>query len=359
MPIGPDDGARLAYEAVELVTNAELVLLRQVAARLRQGIDTPAWATEKLAQLQMLRTSMARDLTALDADLARVVNGAVQRAYTMGQAQAVADLDDLGLAVRLPDAQWNAITALAYDLQATVTGLAPVVLRSVADAYQQAVSAELGSVLTGAQTRRQTAQAVLNRLLGQGITGFRDTAGRNWRLESYVEMAVRTGAGLSAVAGHTDTLIASGQDLVQVIPGPRACPICDTWGGKILSLTGAGLETIGPDGRVPVAGTLDQARATGFQHPNCRCNIGIYLPGTSSTVVHRPDPAGYEAQQEQRRLERRIRDAKRRDALALDDVAAAKAGRQVRAAQADLRAHLAAHPELKRQPGREQIGRAI
>ncbi|QIK82995.1 phage minor capsid protein [Sanguibacter sp. HDW7] len=360
MPASPDTAARLAYEAVEIVAGAEVAVLRAVARRLREGRDAAGWQTAKLSQLALLRAEVARDLAALDADLARVVNATISRAYSLGQALAVGDLDDLGIAPRLPDAQWAAVTRIAHDVSSTVTGLTPVVLRTVADVYQQAVAAELGSVLLGARTRRQTAQQVLNRLLGDGVGGFRDRAGRAWRLESYVEMAVRTGAGQAMVDGHVQTLVASGQDLVQIIPGPRPCPSCDVWAGAILSLTGAGLDSVGPGGRVPVAGTLDEVRGSGHLFgPNCRCSTGIYVPGVSSTGVQRPDPAGYVAQQEQRALERGIREAKRREALALDDGARVAAGRLVRERQASLRAHLVAHPELKRQRGREQIGRAI
>lgn len=359
MPASPDTAARLAYEAVEIVANAELAVLRAIARRLRAGHDAAGWQTVKLSQLALLRAEVARDLAALDADLARTVNATITRAYSLGQSLAVGDLDDLGVTPRVPDAHWAAVTRIAREVSSTVTGLAPVVLRTVTDVYQRAVAAELGSVLLGARTRRQTAQQVLDRLLGDGVGGFRDRAGRSWRLESYVEMAVRTGAGQAMVDGHVQTLVASGQDLVQIIPGPRACPRCDAWAGRVVSLTGVGLDTVGPAGRVPVAGTLDDARAGGVFHPNCRCSTGIYVPGVSSASVQRPDPAGYVAQQEQRALERAIREAKRREALALDDGARKAAGRLVRERQASLRAHLGAHPELKRQRGREQIGRAI
>lgn len=359
MPASPDLGARLAFEAVEIVATAELQILRTIARRLAAGLDAPGWAETKLAELQLLRAQLTRELAAMDAQLAAAVNDAIRRGYGRGQAMAVADLDRLALSVALPPAQMAAVTTIAADVAARVTGLAPRVLRTVTDAYQEAVGVTVGNVTLGVQTRRQAAQTVLDRLLGQGIGGFTDSADRNWRLESYTEMAVRTGAGQAAIAGHIDTLVASGQDLVHIIPGPRACPVCDYWAGKILSLTGTALTIVAPGGRAEVDRTLEQARGDGFQHPNCRCNIGIYLPGVTATTTARPDPSGYELQQEQRRLERRIRDAKRRQALALDDTAGAKADRRIRAAQADLRAHLVAHPELKRQRYREQVRRTI
>lgn len=359
MPISPDHGARLAYASVELVAAAELEILRVVARYLRAGIDAPDWAIRKRAELRMLRQVLARDLEGIDASLARQVEQTMERAYTEGQAWAVGDLDAAAAPVALPPAQMAAVQALAADIVARTVGLTPRVLRQVADAYQAVVAEASTSVLLGTQTRRQAAQTALDRLLGQGIGGFTDSAGRQWRLESYVEMAVRTGAGRSAVTGHVDTLIASGQDLVDIVPGPRACPICDQWAGRVLSVAPSGLATIGPRGRVTPRETLEDARAAGWGHPNCRCAIRIHIPGFTTPVTQRPDPRGYELQQQQRALERRIRSAKREEVLSLDAARERKARGKVRDAQAALRAHLKAHPELKRQTGRESITRAV
>lgn len=358
MPVGPDHGARLAATAVEVVAAAELEMLRLVARRLADGLDAPAWAQAKLAELQMLRAQLQRDLAAMDASLTRAVGDVVHQAYTEGQAIAVADLDIAGARPSLPPAQVASIQIIAADLNAHLAGVAPRALRSLTDAYQEAVASASSSVILGAQTRRQAAQSALDNLLGQGIDGFTDSAGRNWRAESYVEMAVRTSAGQAAVAGHLDTLSASGENLVQIIPGPRACPICDGWAGKIVAIQPV-TGTIVDGERVDVYGTMDEARQAGVFHPNCRCNAGIYIPGITRLDPPRPDPHGYEIQQEQRGIERKIREWKRREALALSPEAARNAKAKTREWQTRMREHLNTHPELKRQPGREQIGRAI
>lgn len=359
MPVSPDDGARLAARVVELVADAELVMLRRVSSSLRAGVDAPGWVTAKLTELQTLRRRLTGDLAALDRDLAATVDALVAEAYTLGQAGAVGDLDDVNLPPGLPAGQFAAVRTIAADTLTAVRGVPPVALRAVTDAYQAVVAEASTTVLVGAQTRVQAAQQALDRLLGNGITGFTDTAGRQWAMESYVEMAVRTGTGRAAVQGHVDTLAASGQDLVYVIPGPRACPICDAWAGQVLSITGGTTGTVTAAGRTRVAGSLEDARAAGWGHPNCRCATGIYLPGVTEPSVDRSTPAAYEAQQEQRRLERGIRTWKRRQALALSPEAERAAAAKVQAWQGRLRGHLAAHPELKRQRRREQVGRAV
>lgn len=358
MPTSPENGARLAAEVAELVADAELAILRRVRARLAAGIDEPGWAEAKLAELQALRGALTSDLAAMDASLATAVSDVIRRAYTTGQALAVGDLDDAGIRPGLPAGQMRSVQTIAADVIATTQGVAPVALRAVTDAYQEVVARASSTVLLGAQTRVQAAQGALDDLLGRGITGFRDTAGRNWTLESYVEMATRTGAGRAAVNGHLDTLAASGQDLFYPIPGPRACPSCDQWAGKVLSISGATTSVVADGRRVDVT---SRATATADGHlfgPNCRCSTGIYLPGITVPTVERPDPAGFEAGQEQRRLERGIREWKRREALALTPEAGRAARVKVRDWQARMRDHLDAYPDLKRAPGRERIGTA-
>ena len=333
------------------------------------GIDAPTWAVEKTAQLRLIRAQMEHDLAALSAEAAVVVEEVVGDAYTTGASLAAADLDDLIGADREPalaPAVSRALQLLAADTLATVRGVHATVLRAVVDAYQRVVAEATTQVLAGAATRRQAAQHALGRLLGQGVSGFRDQAGRNWSLTAYVEMAVRTGAGKAAVQGHVDHLAANGVDLVQVSDSPRECPLCRPWEGKVLSLSGGVVGAVTVDSAVTgrpvtvrVDGTLSEARAAGLQHPNCRHRVTAYLPGASRKVPSRPDPDGYDAQQRQRAIERHIREWKRRDALALDAPERIAARAKVRAWQTALRDHLAAHPDLKRQRHREQTGRAI
>src|ERR1035437_1951419 len=94
-------------------------------------------------------------------------------------------------------------------------------------------------VAAGTVTRREATQLALNKFADQGITGFVDTAGRNWSLSAYSEMATRTAVGHAAIDGHLETLMANGVDLVIVSDSPGECPLCAPWQGELLTL-GAG-----------------------------------------------------------------------------------------------------------------------
>lgn len=365
MPIDPGFGERLARRVAELFAEAELAVLRRLASALARGVDEPTWATSRLAELEWVRAQIARDLASLDEQAATVVGQVIGQAYTAGRALAVRDLDGLGLEVVMPPATLRAVEAIAAETVQRVGPWAPRILRAAQDVYQRTVADASATVLLGTQTRRVAAQQVLDRLTERGVGAFRDRSGRRWALESYVEMAVRTGAGKAAVDGHTTQLVAAGVDLVVVSDAPRECPLCRPWEGKVLSITGGvtgavDVPSTTGDGTVSVrvAGTVDEARAAGFQHPNCRHSLSAYLPGATRVPAATSERAGYEDQQRQRAIERGIRKWTRREAAALDDEAAARARAKVREWQGAMREHLAEHPALKRQTARELVGRA-
>ena len=140
---------------------------------------------------------------------------------------------------------------------------------------------------------------------------------------------------------------------------------CRPWEGKVLAIRADGLGThtaispvTGLRVQVTVRATLAQAIAAGFQHPACRHSVAAYQLGVTKPITDTADPAGDKARQHQRYLERRIRAAKREQAVALDPTATQIAGKRIRARQAALRAHIAEH-DLRRLPYREQVTRAI
>ena len=107
--------------------------------------------------------------------------------------------------------------------------------------------------------------------------------------------------------------------------------------------------------QVEVAGTLDEARAEGWRHPNCRCTTVAYLPGAQLLKGTTYDPEAEAARDKLRALERAKRDAKRQEAGALDDVERQRAKARIRGLDARIRAHVD-ETGLNRRRYREQLG---
>lgn len=373
MPVDRSLGEDLAETIRDLYSSAEQRLVADIAARLRSGLDRSDWAERKLAQISQVRELADRIIDRLDGDLAEEqVEQLLVLAYVRGGEAGLDELARLGrldadqvAAIRRELPGTAAIQRLAFSLASTLRGTHLRILRWSLDAYRQVVATAAVDTLLGTATRLRTAQRAWERLLSRGITGFVDRSGRHWELASYVEMATRTTVAQAAVEGHLDRLAAAGIDLVIVSNAPQECDRCRPWEGQVLARRGVeGRQTIEVQHatqdrtiRVDVRGTVDEAIRAGLMHPNCRHSLSAYLPGVTRAPRNTADPDGDEARQELRRLERKVREWKRRAAGALDPAAAAAAQARVRDYQRQIREHVA-DTGLIRQRHREQIGTA-
>lgn len=361
--ITPESASTLADPVGLIYRDAELRVLALIADRLARGLDLTDWQQRQLAELQAVRREVVAILAETNAEAAAAIDRALEWAYSSGQLSAVTDMGaslppGVGLEPR-PE-----VLALADDVLNGLASATPAILRGVDDAYRSIIAQVAGSVLTGAEGRRQATQRAINSFLRNGLR-FVPTKRGNMDIATYAEMAVRTATARGAIQGHLDQMGAMGVNLVIIHPGPRACRICDHWARMILSTSGQTgtleLDRVNGPGtiRVDVPATLDDARAAGWGHPNCRCGCRAYLPGvTDPGLIERPewDALGYEAQQRQRGIERQIRAWKQREALAITSADRAASERQRKAWQAAQRDHLHEHPTLKRQYEREQVG---
>ncbi|WP_432026841.1 phage minor capsid protein [Streptomyces sp. 1222.5] len=369
MPIHPGMVEDLAAGTRDLYAEAEARLLGIIARQLAAGLDAPGWAERKLAAVQQLRRASQAVVDELGKAVELEVFDAVATAYNEGHRAAVAELGALSDDARAlvddvtPNAQ--AVDRLAQETVDVVTSTHRSILRAVVDRFRAIVAEVTATPLLGTGTRRQATQDAMRRFADEGIRAFVDRAGRRWQLTSYAEMAVRTSVARAATEAHMRTLSDAGIDLVYVSDAPRECPLCRPWEGRVLAIDGpTGERTVEvehaiDDGRmipVRVAGTLDEARLAGFQHPNCRHSVSAYTPGLTRIEQAESDPAGYEAGQRQRAIERHIRKHKRREAAAVTPEAQRAARLKVRQWQGAMRSHLAAHPDLRRLRHREQPG---
>jgi hypothetical protein len=362
--ISPNLGADLAEPVADLYRDAELRMLARIAWLLSQGLEADDWEVQQLGRLQLVRAEILAELALVDPAAAAAIQQQLDQAYAAGAASVLQDargaLDGVNT---LGTARTAAVAALAADTAKGLTSAQPGILRMVDDVYRSVIADAAASVLTVTTTRRDAVQGALNRFLGHGLNAIQTKRG-TMDLGTYATMAVRTAVARSAVQGHAETQQGYGLQLATIHPGPRACRICDKWARKVLSLDGrtgtVEVARVGAPGTITVHidATLDEARAAGWGHPNCRCNLATFLPGfTKLDEIERPpwNEGEYQAQQQQRSNERQIRAWKTRQAIAITPEAQAEAREQVKRWQAQQRAHLAEHPYLKRQSSREQI----
>ncbi|MFE9645308.1 phage minor capsid protein [Streptomyces sp. NPDC006365] len=378
MPVSPAMAEDLAAAITVLYEDAELAIIERLRKALAEGIESPLWAEIKLRSIGDLREAVEEITNALQTDANGAVARALAEAYGRGRQAAVAELGalDIGRELQarrvLPNAP--AVDRLAASYANDTRPLYQRITRAVVDTYRNVVARASASTLLGSMTRRQASQRALDQFAARGVSGFRDRSGRNWELAAYAEMAVRSVTARAAVEGHIDALAEIGVGLVIVSDAPLECPLCRPWEGEILTLgTQSGPHTIVAEHAIQstrlfaptrtvavhVAGSLVEARGKGLFHPNCRHSLAAYLPGVTKRPPRHATPGTtYEDTQRQREIERTIRAWKRRQAAAMDEPTRRRAGAYVRKWQKAAREHVAAHPDLRRKPQREQIGAA-
>lgn len=329
---------------IEAWTRAAELMVSAVARRLARGITEDGWAEQKARETLALRAELERIAAGLDQATPDMVLDALEKAYRMGTTVAE-QLGQLNITSR-PEAVVRFAAYLAGQLQGSLT---PVV-RAHEDLYRRVVGDVELLMQTGTIVRREAIAQSVDRLLTAGEDRFTDSAGRRWHLDAYVRMAGRTMAQQAAVEGQLDGMRETGRDLVVISDSVRECPLCRPWEGKLLSVTGGTPEGTRVDGHV-VRGTVAEARAAGLWHPNCTHRADPFIPGLSRVAPAKAAPQGYRDQQTLRRLERDLRDLKRRSAAAeqLGDTQTARELRaKTRAKSAQIREHVEATGQLRK-----------
>lgn len=370
--LDPSDYANsLAQTVSDLVAQIEIRLIWEIARDVNRGLGGGTrYEVDMTARYGALYARLQKQLGKPWQNVLMTVQAALDKAAEAGQGMAERDLagrlanhpETLGV----PVSSVRALEVIASDLHRVLADLPAIALRNAFDSYQQIISTPAALNATGVLTRRKATQDALNGFAARGIDGFTDKAGRTWHIDTYAEMATRTGAAHALRTAYEGELIARGEDLVLVTGNTYTCRLCAPWQDKVLSLTGLyprgtyRLPSAVGDGYVTVhvAGTLEEARAAGLHHPNCTHSEGLYLPG--ATVIE-PGTMGvrdaetYDASQKQRALEREIRKQKRLLVAAITGEAESKARAAIRGYQAQIRELLAEHPKLQRKRYREAV----
>lgn len=327
-------------------------------ARNRVLAELAAHRATSLRELQARALQLVSDLR--DERLAQRVIGI---AASEGEAAAAATLRFTGTLTPVTGTSAQAVAMVALSLESRLEVLNQRLTRYPQDAYQRIVAMYSPNTLLGVTTSRAQQAAAVQRFLSEGITGFVDKADRRWTIGAYAEMAGRTTVNRAFNDAGIWRMQQSSIHLVTVVRGLDSCRKCAAWAGKILSTDGspAGPRVLPHATReqavtVYVAATVEEARAAGWNHPNCRCRLVAYSPGLTVPQDDTTyDEAAEKERAQQRALEREIRSAKRREASAMTDTDRAKAAADVRDAQAEMR-DFVRRTGRNRQSYREQLG---
>lgn len=364
MALDPSEAAGLPDELINLYTEAELALMSMLAQAIVAGIDTPEWEARQPAEMLRFRQQAQLLALQLQSQMPALVEGAVAGAAERGREAADEDLKALPKAPPVPpvtpdrDRKTRAAIYAGQQVLSTVTARIP---GAAGELHSQVTTQIIARHSGQTGTRLDAAQQALDILTKRGVTGFRDAAGRNWSLASYIEMKSRTIVNQELIDGHTDRMLERGQNLIVVSSHSNPAPQCQPFEGQVLSLDGEAGTVVRPNAtggravKVKIKATLREARSKGFQHPRCAHAISAFIPGGSRTFETKPDPEGYAASQKQRAMERDIRDTRKQQAVAVTPQRKRELAARLKAQRAAIAAHTAEH-DLKRRPNRERLG---
>lgn len=216
------------------------------------------------------------------------------------------------------------------------------------DRAQQILNARTGEVVTGVSARQQAVRRAILDMNREGLTGFTDRAGRSWSPEAYVSMDVRTTAHNCAVEAAFSRADEYGCSLVEVSSHAGARPRCEPYQGRIYdrnNTSGTVTDLHGKTIHYEPWSSTSYGEAAGLLGINCGHFIYPFVPGYSVQRNHptenkKENDRIYQESQQQRAIERTIRNHKRAAGLlnaAGDAEGAAKENAKVRAAQAQMR----------------------
>ena len=202
-------------------------------------------------------------------------------------------------------------TQQAY--RATVADIATRV-----QATQTALDIGAGEVVTGVSSWNTATAHAIKRLQQNGITGFIDHGGHRWSAEAYVAMDIRTTMFNTGRAAVWETNQNFGNDLYQVSYHNGARPLCYPWQSKVISSTDNARVVADLDGyevQVYAQSETSYGEPSGLFGINCKHYPTPFIPGVSIVreggQSEEENAKTYEESQQQRGLERKIREEKR------------------------------------------------
>ena len=176
-----------------------------------------------------------------------------------------------------------------------------------------------GQIITGTASFNKVQRDAVRRMVDNGITGYIDHGGHHWSPEAYVAMDMRTtmtNTAREAVWEQSDSV---GCELYQVSWHDGARPLCYPWQGKIISRngwTGTVEDDEGNKVQVHSESEIESFRyGGGLFGVNCGHYPIPFFPGFSRMRPpqqnEEENAKEYAESQQQRALERKVREEKR------------------------------------------------
>lgn len=349
---------------------------------------TAAWEIQKLSELGQLTQENAAIINAwikqIPAELRATMEDTRKAALDSIEKQMEQAVKDGYVTPPVADSTIQILQDYAQQAADRMNLVNTTMLQSSVDQYQRAVMLTVeeqtrleaqraatqtvlneaaGNVASGVETRNVALRRAIKRISDEGLTGFIDRAGRHWTPEAYVNMDIRTTVHNTAIQATKSRMQDFNTQVFQVSSHAGARPGCYPYQGKFYSWdNSSGSVELGNGSVVDYAplNSTTYGQPAGLFGINCGHYPIPIIPGV--TIPHGADniqpkeenDKAYAESQEQRALERKIREAKRVLEMA-GDTATPEDKARVRELQGQMREFIARTGRTRRYD-REQIG---
>lgn len=226
-------------------------------------------------------------LAQLDAESAKWIQQVIPQIYQENHTQVLSFINKMGMQRKIKpnfaQVHQRAIDVIAQNMYDNLRQATQYAGRRIQDEFRRAGIDTMGEKYTEGLTWREASQRLQDRLLTQGLTGFKDKLGREWRLDSYAQMVARTTSREIATVATINTCQEADIDLIQISTHYPTCEICAPLQGKVFSISGN-------DKRYPKL----EEEYTPPIHPSCRHVTTPYVrefdPNAEETQRHSNTP---------------------------------------------------------------------
>lgn len=342
------------FDPLQLLLEMESEIIDNMTAYLARGsLASAEWQAQKLLEVGALR---AENVKTVEKYIAEIQANLYQYYQTIGTDAALSS-GIPGLSDVLPEGVSTTLarTWLIWEQQTMnqLKTLGMTLIQESQTTYIQIVYKSAAKMLAGATTLRGATAETASLWLKNGIPALVDKAGREWSVEGYAQMVLRSNERQVMTESQEAAFNEYDIDLVEISSHLGARERCAPYQGRVYSRSG--LST-----KFPALSKTSKGEIAGLFGANCGHSMYAYNPAVGKT--YKPYPVkenenAYQASQQQRLLERNIRKAKREAQAASIDkggVAEKRAQAKVREAQANMRKFIDESGRTRRRD-REQI----
>lgn len=318
----------MAAELIQIYAAIESDLLTNVARRFSvlEEIDTEsiaAWQTEKLLQLGALNKENIKTISRRSGktvkEIERILKTGGFKSLDLDEAiykeaYAQGQLDKLALPVSLSPNLRQVIEGAIYNTREYFNMINTTALESSREGFLNIINQTYLEVSTGVSTHQQAVRKAVRQLADKGITGanYISESGRHTRnhIDVAVKRAIVTSTAQTAGKMQEKRAEEWGSNLVEVTSHMGARPTHAVWQGKIYMLRGSS------DKYPNLVEATGYGSVTGLKGANCGHDFYPFFEGISEQTYKpynlKENEKVYRQSQDQRKLEREIRQQKRR-----------------------------------------------